>query len=88
MNKQLATSKFVACNEYTIADMAIFPWLRNWENHGIDWADYPHLKKWFDAIAARPAVGRGVAVLAHLRKPVTGAKEREILFGSTQYAQR
>ena len=44
MNQQLAGSKFIACNQYTIADIAIFPWLRNWENHGIAWADYPHLK--------------------------------------------
>jgi glutathione S-transferase len=61
MDKQLAGSKFIACEEYTIADIAIFPWLRNWQNHGIDWADYPHLKKWFDLISERPAVQRGVA---------------------------
>ena len=88
MNKQLATSKFMACNHYTVADIAVFPWLQNWENHGIDWADYPHLKAWFDKLAARPAVQRGVAVLADLRKPITGTKEREVLFGSTQYAKR
>ena len=88
MDRQLASSKFIACNQYTIADIAIFPWLRNWENQGIDWADYPHLKKWFDSIAARPAVQRGVQVLAELRRPITGDKEREILFGSTQYQKR
>ena len=69
MDKQLAGSKFIACNQYTIADIAIFPWLRNWQNHGIDWADYPHLQAWFDRIAARPAVQRGVQVLADLRRP-------------------
>ena len=84
MDRQLASSKFIACNQYTIADIAIFPWLRNWENQGIDWADHPHLKKWFDRVGARPAVQRGVQVLADLRRPITGAKEREILFGSTQ----
>lgn len=88
MDKQLASNKFIACNQYTIADMAIFPWLRNWANHGIDWADYPHLKKWFDGVAARPAVQRGVQVLADLRKPITDDKAREILFGSTQYQKR
>ncbi len=88
MDKQLASSKFIACNQYSIADVAIFPWLRSWENQGIDWADYPHLKKWFDLIAARPAVQRGVQVLADLRKPIRDEKEREILFGSTQYQKR
>lgn len=88
MNKQLSTSKFIACNQYTIADIAIFPWLRNWANQGIAWADYPHLKKWFDLISERPAVKRGVQVLADLRPPITGDKEREILFGKTQYQKR
>ena len=88
MDKQLATCKFIACNQYTVADIAIFPWLRNWANHGIDWADYPHLKRWFDGIAARPAVERGVQILASLRKPITTDKAREVLFGSTQYQKR
>ena len=88
MDRQLATSKFIACNQYTLADVAIFPWLRNWENQGISWADYPHLKKWFDLISARPAVQRGIKVLADLRKPLTGDKERDILFGKTQFQKR
>jgi GSH-dependent disulfide-bond oxidoreductase len=88
MDKQLAHSPFIACDEYTIADIAIFPWLRSWQNQGIDWADYPHLKKWFDLIADRPAVQRGVKVLADLRTPITGDTAREILFGKTQYQKR
>lgn len=88
MDKQLTTSKFIACDDYTLADIAIFPWLRSWENQGIDWADYPALKKWFDLISDRPAVQRGVQVLADLRRSITGDKEREILFGSTQYQKR
>jgi GSH-dependent disulfide-bond oxidoreductase len=88
MDRRLAKSKFMACNQYSIADIAIFPWLRNWKNQGIDWADYPHLHAWFDLIGARPAVQRGVKVLAELRKPLTGDKERDILFGKTQYEKR
>ena len=88
MNRQLAKNQYIAGSQYTIADIAIFPWLRSWENQGIDWADYPHLKAWFDKIAQRPAVKRGVAVLADLRKPITGDKERDILFGKTQYQTR
>ena len=89
MDKQLASTKFIAGNSYSIADMAIFHWLRNWENQGMDWADYPHVKKWFDLIAARPAVQRGVEVLANLRKPIQNdPKANEVLFGSTQYKSR
>ena len=89
MDKQLASTKFIAGNSYSIADMAIFPWLRNWENQGMDWDDYPHVKKWFDLIAARPAVQRGVEVLANLRKPIQNdPKANEVLFGSTQYKSR
>jgi GST-like protein len=88
MDKQLATHKFIAGDSYTIADIAIFPWLRSWQNQGIDWSDYPHLKKWFDGIAARAAVQRGVAILADLRKPDVDDKARENMFGATQYQRR
>jgi GST-like protein len=88
IDKQLAKNKFIAGKTYSIADIAIFPWLRSWENQGITLTDYPHLKAWFDGIAARPAVQRGVKVLADLRQPITGDKEREILFGKTQYEKR
>lgn len=88
MDRQLLNQKYIAGNQYTIADIAIFPWLRSWQNQGIDWSDYPHLKEWFDRIAARPAVQRGVAVLAEARKPLTDDKSRDILFGNTQYEKR
>jgi GSH-dependent disulfide-bond oxidoreductase len=88
MDKQLATHKFIAGDSYTIADIAIFPWLRSWQNQGIDWADYPHLKKWFDAIAERPAVQRGVQVLADQRKPLVDDKARDNMFGAAQYQKR
>jgi GSH-dependent disulfide-bond oxidoreductase len=88
MDRQLKEHKFIAGNQYTIADMAIFPWLRNWQNQGIDWADFPHVKQWFDMLAARPAVQRGVAVLAAERKPITDEQSREVLFGKTQYEKR
>jgi GST-like protein len=88
MNKRLAKSKYLGGPAYSIADIAVFPWLRSWKNQGIEWNDFPHLKGWFDEIAARPAVKRGVEVLADLRKPITGDKEREILFGKRQVEQR
>ena len=88
MDRRLSESRYIAGADYTIADIAIFPWLRSSQNQGIDWADHPHVKRWFDEIAARPAVERGVAVLADRRKPLSGEREREILFGARQYQQR
>ncbi len=85
MNDRVAKTRYIAGNEYSIADIAIFPWLRSWKNQGIDWNDHPHLKGWFDEIAARPAVRRGVEVLADLRRPITDDKARSVLFGAEQY---
>ena len=69
MDKHLQEREWFAADAYSIADIAIFPWLRTAEDQGIDWADFPHLKRWFDTIAARPTVQRGVAVLAEYRQP-------------------
>ncbi len=85
MNKRLGSSRYLGGAEYGIADVAVFPWLRSWKNQGIDWNDYPQLKGWFDEIAARPAVQRGVEVLSGQRKPLTDDKAREALFGALQY---
>jgi len=88
IDRRLGQSRYIAADEYTIADIAIFPWLRSWKNQGIVLEEFPALKAWFDGIAARPAVQRGVQVLAHLRNPVRTEKEREVLFGATQYQRR
>jgi GST-like protein len=56
-----------------------------WKNQGIDWNEHPHLKGWFDEIGARPAVQRGVEVLAMQRKPLVDDRAREVLFGEAQY---
>lgn len=68
MDKRLQTSPFMGGKTYSIADIAIFPWVNSWQKQGIDWADYPTLKAWYGKIAARPAVQRGCKVLADLRK--------------------
>ncbi|HEY8100778.1 MAG TPA: glutathione binding-like protein [Burkholderiaceae bacterium] len=88
IDKQLSHNTYITGSEYTIADIAIFPWLRSWKNQGIDWNDYPHAKRWFDTIAARPAIIRGVEKFTNLRKPLTDQKAMEVLFGATQYAKR
>lgn len=88
IDRRLSQSAWLGGSDYSIADIATFPWLRNWENQGIVLGEYPHLERWFNTIAERPAVQRGVQVLADLRRPLTGDKEREVLFGSRQYERR
>jgi len=88
INKRLAHTTYLGGSSYSIADIAVFPWLRSWKNQGVEMADYPHLKGWFDEIARRPAVQRGVEVLAGARRPLTDDKAREVLFGKRQAEQR
>jgi len=88
MDKQLGVTRYLAGNDYSIADIATFPWTRSWKNQGIELDEFPNVKRWFDEIAARPAVIRGVEVLASARKELTGDKQREVLFGAQQYARR
>jgi GST-like protein len=88
IDKRLAHSRWLGGKDYSIADIATFPWLRSWPNQGVTLSDYPALERWFHAIEERPAVQRGVQVLASLRKPITDAKAREALFGAQQYQRR
>ena len=83
---RLGTSEYLA-DDYSVADIAVFPWLRSYERQGQDLADFPHVKRWFEAINARPAVQRGLEVLSEHRrqKPGFDKKESEVLFGKTQY---
>ncbi|MGU7771306.1 glutathione binding-like protein [Burkholderia sp. MR1-5-21] len=87
MDKRLGETAYLAGDEYTIADIATFPWTRSWQNQGIVLDELPNVKRWHEAIAARPAVQRGVEVLASLRQPLQDDKAREVLFGATQYAK-
>jgi len=89
LEKRLSESPYLAGDAYSIADIATFPWIRFPERRGIDLDQFPAVKRWHDTIAARPAVERGVAVLAdnQRRAPMTDA-EREVLFGQTQFRAR
>ena len=88
MDKRLGQTRFLAGGEYTIADIATWPWTRSYKNQGIDLDDFPNVKRWFDTIAARAAAQRGVQVLDKARKALTDDKAREMLFGASQYVKR
>ena len=81
---RLAETPYIAGEEYTIADMAIFPWLRSHENQGQSLDDYPDLKRWYEGIDARPAVRRALDVGKDLRRTLDrnmDEETRRILFG-------
>jgi GSH-dependent disulfide-bond oxidoreductase len=84
INKRLADREFLA-GDYSIADMASWPWTRSWQNQGQDLDEFPNMKRWFQAIEARPAVQRAVIVgQAEREKQRTLAEDKEaqkILFG-------
>jgi GSH-dependent disulfide-bond oxidoreductase len=85
MDKRLADRQYLA-GEYSIADMACYPWVVPWERQGQNIADFPHLKRWLEAIAARDAVKRAYAKAKEINPNPGGirtAEERAILFGQT-----
>jgi GSH-dependent disulfide-bond oxidoreductase len=88
VERRLKESKYLACNEYTIADMATVPWLRAPERQGVNIDEYPTLKRWRDAILERPAVQKALQVLADRRRTQMTDEQRENLFGAKQYATR
>jgi GST-like protein len=90
LNKTLETSEWLACGEYTIADMATMPWVRAPERQGVDIDDFPAVKKWRERILERPAVKKALEVLADRRRATPGftKEQAEVLFGATQYARR
>lgn len=87
LNKRLADRPFIA-GEYSIADMACYPWIYPYKNQGQDIADFPHLKRWLETVAERPAVKRAYIkakeVNPNFGQPVNRTEaERKILFGQT-----
>ena len=89
LEHRLAEAHWLAGDEYSMADIITFPWIRGAERRNIDLAEFPSVKRWHDEIAARPAVQRGVAVLAeHQRRGQITDAERENYFGRTQFTAR
>jgi GST-like protein len=88
MDRRLGEAEYLA-GEYSVADIACFPWIRPYRRQGQDLEDYPNLKRWFDAIDNRPAVQRGLQVPSGTRSVSADMDEtaRSILFGTAQYAK-
>ncbi len=87
LDRRLADREFIA-GDYSIADMASYPWIAGYKNQSQNIDDFPHLKRWFEAIKARPATERAYAkakeVNPNFGQPVNRTEaERKVLFGQT-----
>ena len=86
LDRRLADRPFVAGADYTIADMAAYPWIVPWEKQGQKLDDHPHLKRWFEAIAARPATKAAYARATEANpdqgQPMS-ADAKKVMFGQT-----
>jgi len=83
LDRRLAEADYVAGSDYTIADMAIFPWIMTHKRQEISLDDYPNIARWYAVCRARPALQAGLALMkdAINRNPQDNAKTRETLFG-------
>lgn len=89
LDGQLArTGAYVAGREYTIADMAILPWVRVHKAQQTPIEDFPNVRRWYDALLLRPAVRRGLDVGKELRAPMLTEEARRALFGQTAHSVR
>jgi GST-like protein len=86
LNKRLADRPFLAGQDYSIADIASYPWVVPWERQGQSLDDFPHLKRWFEVIQARPATARAYALVDEVNPNANAPQTEEarrILFGQT-----
>ena len=89
LDAQLArTGQYVAGGEYTIADMAIFPWIRTHKAQQIALAEFPHVERWYNLLFERPAAKRGLDLGKELRLPKMDDEARKALFGQTAQSVR
>jgi GST-like protein len=80
LNRQLANREYIA-GSYSIADMACYPWIVPYERQQQNLEDFPHLKRWFETMAARPAIIRAYAVAEKYKTPTVTEDSKKILFG-------
>jgi GST-like protein len=89
LEQRLGQSAYLGGAEYTIADVATFPWTRNHDMQGVRWDDKPNLTRWFQAIAARPAVKRALAKVDTITSSRDNAKPEDLdrFFGRGRFAR-
>ena len=89
LDAQLArTGAFVAGAGYSIADMAIFPWVRTHKAQQVTLAEFAHVERWYDSLFLRPATKRGIDLGKEMRPPKMDEEARKVLFGQTAQTVR
>jgi GSH-dependent disulfide-bond oxidoreductase len=89
LEKRLAAVPYLGGQEYSIADIATFPWTRNHETHGVKWDDHPNLGRWFNAINERPAVKAALAKVAVIKsnRETASDDDKDRFFNRGRYAR-
>jgi GST-like protein len=89
LEQRLGTSAFLGGSDYSIADIATFPWTRNHDAQGVPFTDKPNLARWFDAISARPAVKAALAKIAQIKsnRETATDDQKDQFFGRGKYAR-
>ena len=78
MNNRLYDRRYLAGDEYTIADMISYPWTVRWEEQGEDIEEFPYFKRWFEELSARPGVKRGMEAGSDMSVDTSSLSEEEI----------
>jgi GSH-dependent disulfide-bond oxidoreductase len=89
LEERLGKSKFLGGDEYSIADIATFPWTRNHDAQGVKWDDNPNLARWFNAIAERPAVKKAIEKVSAIKsnRETATDEQKDRFFNRGKYAR-
>jgi GST-like protein len=89
LEERLGKSKFLGGDEYSIADIATFPWMRNHDAQGVKWDDHPNLARWFNAIAERPAVKKAIEKVSAIKsnRETASDEQKDRFFNRGKYAR-
>jgi GST-like protein len=89
LERRLGQAPYLGGDDYSIADIATFPWTRNHDAQGVKWEDNPNLKRWFNAISERPAVKAALAKVAAIKsnRETATDEQKDQFFGRGKYAR-
>ena len=89
VESRLAQTPYIGGRDYSIADIALFPWIRAHPRQGVDLKNLPHLNKWFSEISARPAVKAAIAIVEKIKtsRPVATEKDWDRLHGRGRFTR-
>jgi GST-like protein len=89
LEKRLGESPYLGGADYSIADIATFPWTRNHDMFGVKWSERPNLARWFDAVAARPAVKQALSIVDAIKsnRDTASDDQKDRIFGRGRYAR-